>query len=117
MRGAVDLMQADTYWAGGISEMQKICTLCAAYDIPIVPHGHSVPANVQLSAALPPTEVPYVEFLVKWNQLHQFFWKEPVQPVNGVIKVPQEPGMGVELDPAKIQSERELRFLGVRVGG
>ena len=51
---AVDLMQADTYWAGGISEMQKICTLCSAYDIPIVPHGHSVPANVQLSAALSP---------------------------------------------------------------
>lgn len=107
---AVDLMQADTYWAGGLSEMQKICTLCSAYDIPIVPHGHSVPANVQLSAALPPTEVPYVEFLVKWNQVHQFFWKEPVQPVNGSVTVPTGSGMGVELDPAKIQSERELRF-------
>lgn len=105
---AVDLMQADTYWAGGISEMQKICTLCSAYDIPIVPHGHSVPANVQLSAALSPVEVPYVEFLVKWNQILQFFYKEPVVPVDGYVTVPTGPGMGVEIDPAKIVSEREF---------
>jgi L-alanine-DL-glutamate epimerase-like enolase superfamily enzyme len=105
---AVDLMQADTYWAGGISEMVKICHLCAAYDIPIVPHGHSVPSNVQLSAALSPVEVPYVEFLVKWNQILQFFFKDPVLPVNGVVTVPTTPGMGVEIDPAKIDSEREF---------
>lgn len=105
---AVDLMQADTYWAGGISEMQKICVLCAAYDIPIIPHGHSVPANVQLSAALSPVDVPYVEFLVKWNEILQHFFKNPVVPVNGVVTVPTTPGMGVELDPAKIESEREF---------
>lgn len=105
---AVDLMQADTYWAGGISEMQKICVLCSAYDIPIIPHGHSVPANVQLSAALSPPEVPYVEFLVKWNQVLQHFYANPVLPVNGVVTVPTGPGMGVEIDPGKIESEREF---------
>lgn len=105
---AVDIMQADTYWAGGISEMQKICILCSAYDIPIVPHGHSVPANVQLSAALSPVDVPYVEYLVKWNEILQFFYKNPVRPVNGVVTVPTGPGMGVDIDPAKIDSEREF---------
>ncbi|MCC6944864.1 MAG: hypothetical protein IT335_09835 [Thermomicrobiales bacterium] len=105
---AVDLMQADTYWAGGISEMQKICTLCSAYDIPIIPHGHSVPANVQLSAALSPAGVPYVEFLVKWNEILQFFFKNPVLPVDGWITVPNDPGMGIEIDPDKIDSEREF---------
>jgi L-rhamnonate dehydratase len=105
---AVDIMQADTYWAGGISEMQKICILCNAYDVPIVPHGHSVPANVQLSAALSPADVPYVEFLVKWNEILQHFYKNPVVPVNGVVTVPTCPGMGVEIDPAKIVSEREF---------
>lgn len=89
-------MQADTYWAGGI------------YDIPIVPHGHSVPANVQLSAAIPPPEVPYVEFLVKWNEIPQFCYREPVVPVNGFVTVPTGPGMGVEIDPVKISSEREF---------
>jgi L-rhamnonate dehydratase len=105
---AVDVMQADTYWAGGISEMLKICALCSAYDIPIVPHGHSVPANVQLSAALPPPEVPCVEFLVRWNEILQHFYKEPVVPVGGVVTVPEGPGMGVGLDPDKVESEREF---------
>jgi L-alanine-DL-glutamate epimerase-like enolase superfamily enzyme len=101
-------MQADTYWAGGISEMVKICTLCSAYDVPIVPHGHSVPANVQLSAALSPVDVPYVEFLVKWNDILQFFYKNPVVPVDGYVTVPTGPGMGVELNESKIASEREF---------
>jgi L-alanine-DL-glutamate epimerase-like enolase superfamily enzyme len=105
---AVDLMQADTYWAGGISEMVKICILCSAYDVPIVPHGHSVPANVQLSAALSPVDVPYVEFLVKWNDILQFFYKQPVVPVDGYVTVPTGPGMGVEIDESKIASEREF---------
>jgi hypothetical protein len=46
-----------------------------------VAHGQSVPATVQLSAALSPAELPYVEFLVRWNQTPHFFFKTPVVPV------------------------------------
>ena len=106
--GAADVLQPDTYWAGGITEMMKIAALASCYGVPVIPHGHSVPANVQLSAALPIPSVPLVEYLVKWNDLHQFFWKEPVKPVNGLVTVPTGPGMGVELDPAKIEHERDL---------
>lgn len=105
---AADILQPDTYWAGGITEMVKICAVASIYDIPVIPHGHSVPANVHLSAALPIDAVPFVEYLVKWNELLQFFWKTPLKPVNGMVTVPDGPGMGVELDPAKIEEEREL---------
>ena len=107
--GAADILQPDTYWAGGISELVKICALASAYDIPVIPHGHSVPANVQLIAAQPASTAPLAEFLVKWN-IVQHFWKEPVLPVNGSITVPTGPGMGVELDPAKIDEERDLTW-------
>jgi L-alanine-DL-glutamate epimerase-like enolase superfamily enzyme len=108
--GAADLIQADTYWAGGITEMQKIIALCSACDVPVVPHGHSVPANVQLTAAQPPAAVPLVEYLVKWNAIHQHFFKQPVLPVNGAITPPDRPGLGVDLDEGKIVSQRELRW-------
>ncbi len=108
--GAAGTLQPDTYWAGGISEMVKICALASTYGIPVIPHGHSVPANVQLSAALPIPSVPLVEYLIKWNELLQFFWKTPVRPVNGMIKVPDGPGMGVEIDPTKIEAERDLHW-------
>ncbi len=78
--------------------------------LPVIPHGHSVHANVHLSAALPIPYVPLVEYLVKWQTLLQFFWKKPLNPVNGRVTVPDDPGMGMEVDPAKIESERELRW-------
>jgi L-rhamnonate dehydratase len=59
--------------------------------------------------ALPPTEVPYIEFLVKWNVILQHFYKNPVLPVDGYVTVPTGLGMGVELDPAKIEEERDFR--------
>lgn len=105
---AADVLQADTYWAGGISEMQKIFTVATTYDLPVIPHGHSVPANVHLSAAMPALSCPMVEFLVKWNVILQFFWKEPLVPVNGYVTVPDRPGMGMELDMDKVEEEREL---------
>lgn len=108
MRGALDVLQPDIYWAGGLSETIKIAALASTYGIPLIPHGHSVPATVQLLAALPEPVAPWVEYLLKWNELLQFFFREPVQPVNGIIRVPTQPGMGVELDPAKIEEEREL---------
>ena len=108
--GASEVIQADTYWAGGISEMVKIFTLASTYGIPVIPHGHSVPANIHLSAAMPIPAVPLVEYLVKWNQLLQHFFKNPVTPVNGLVHVPEGPGMGMELDPAKIESERDLTW-------
>jgi L-alanine-DL-glutamate epimerase-like enolase superfamily enzyme len=106
----VDFVQADTYWAGGISELQKIITLGSAYDIPVIPHGHSTPANAHLSAASPVTTVPWIEYLVKWNEIHQHFLKHPIKPVNGTITVNDLPGLGMELDPGKFETERYLNF-------
>lgn len=108
---AADLLQPDTYWAGGISELMKIAAMAQTYDLPVIPHGHSVPANIHLSCALPITTVPYVEFLVKWNQVHQFFFTEPVVPVDGMVTVPKGPGMGMTLDEGKITSERILTWV------
>ncbi|MCS7257132.1 MAG: enolase C-terminal domain-like protein [Thermomicrobium sp.] len=107
-RNALDVLQPDIYWAGGISETLKIAALASTYSIPMIPHGHSVPATVQLLAALPEPVAPWVEYLLKWNELLQFFFKEPIQPKNGIIRVPENPGMGVELDESKIEEEREL---------
>ena len=111
--GAADVLQADTYWAGGLSEMVKICTLASSYDIPVIAQGHSVPANAHLTMAMPELLAPLVEYLVKWNELLQFFWKEPVKPVGGVVVPPERPGIGVDIDPDKIESEEELQWAAV----
>jgi L-alanine-DL-glutamate epimerase-like enolase superfamily enzyme len=53
---------------------------------------------------------PILEYLIKWNEIHQFFFRSPLKPVNGMITVPTDPGMGIELDEAKVETERELRW-------
>jgi len=108
--GVADVLQPDVYWAGGISETMKICALASAYDIPIIPHGHSVPATVHLIAAWPVTTCPLLEYLVKWNEINQFFLKHPIKPVDGAVTLPTTPGIGMELDEAKIESRREITF-------
>lgn len=36
---AVDILQADVMWVGGLTELMKVNSLCMAHDIPLVPHG------------------------------------------------------------------------------
>jgi L-rhamnonate dehydratase len=107
---AADVIQPDIYWAGGISELLKICALASTYDVVVIPHGHSTPATAQLIAAQPATLCPIQEYLIKWNEVHQFFLQYPLKPINGMITVPTRPGMGMELDADKIEQERDLRW-------
>jgi L-alanine-DL-glutamate epimerase-like enolase superfamily enzyme len=103
--GAVDVLQPDIYWCGGISETLKVCAIASTYDLPVIPHGHSTPATVHLIASQPAPLCPLLEYLVKWNEVHQFFLKNPLKPMNGVVTIPATPGLGMELDEAKIEQQ------------
>ena len=107
--GGADVIQADPDWCGGISELVKIATVCSAYDVPVCPHGHSLHAALHVAAALPPDVLPQVEFLVIFQQHKQRFMQGYLQPVRGSIRPPETPGLGIELDEAKIEERRELR--------
>ena len=106
---AVDVLQPDVHWAGGISELMKIITLASAYDIPVIPHGNSA-GTIHVLAAWPETTCPLLEFLVKWNVSGQYFYKTPNVPVNGIMALPTGPGLGVELDPDKTAHQTEITF-------
>ncbi|MBV9542921.1 MAG: mandelate racemase/muconate lactonizing protein [Chloroflexi bacterium] len=107
---AVDVLQPDIYWAGGISEMLKICALASTYDLPVIPHGHSTPASAHLIASQPPNVCPLLEYLIKWNEIHQHFLKTPLKPSGGVVRLPEAPGIGMDLDEGKIEQQRLLTF-------
>ena len=103
--GALDVLQPDIYWAGGLSEVMKIAAYATVHDLITIPHGHSTPAGIHFSASQSPVHTPYQEYLVKWNEVHQFFLSSPIRPEGGAIKTPETPGMGMDLDPAKIEHE------------
>ena len=105
---AVDVIQADPDWCGGISELTKICTLASTYGRPVIPHGHSINPALQVIAAQSPETCPMAEFIWKTQPMKQWFHKEYVEPENGSIVLHTRPGLGVELDDAKIERRVEI---------
>jgi L-rhamnonate dehydratase len=105
---AIDVIQADPDWCGGISELVKIGVLASAYGRQVVPHGHSVNAALNVIASQPPTTFPLAEFLLKSQPYAQFFHVDPPQPERGALPLPTRPGLGLVLDEAKIEGRTEL---------
>ncbi len=107
-KDALDILQPDIYWCGGLSETLKITAYATVHDLIVIPHGHSTQIGSHFAVAQSPIHTPYQEYLDKWNDIHMFFLANPVWPQNGMITPPDGPGVGMELDPARIESERDL---------
>ncbi len=99
---ALDVVQADPEWCGGVSELVKICTLGSANDVHVVPHGHNIHAALHVVASQSPMTCPLAEYLLHWKPHKTHFEKDPLVPVNGHIALPTRPGFGIELDESKI---------------
>ena len=107
--GAVDILQTDPTWAGGLSEMVKICALASSVAVPVIPHFGRV-ASTQLIASQTLTTCPMQEWLVQHGITGQFFLKHKIVPENGYISLPTGPGMSMELDEDLIETREELTF-------
>ncbi len=105
--GAVDVLQPDPTWAGGLTELVRICALASAYAIPVVPHfGWIVSAH--LIASQPLTTCPIQEWLIQYGARSQALHKDKLMPVDGYLTVPDRPGLGIELDEDVIDSRERL---------
>jgi L-alanine-DL-glutamate epimerase-like enolase superfamily enzyme len=98
---AVDIVQPDVIWSGGITVCRRIAALAAAANMPCVPHvfstAVSLAANLHLIASLPNSYL--LEFDQNPNALRSELLEEPITPdERGVVTVPGGPGLGVRLD-------------------
>jgi L-rhamnonate dehydratase len=106
---ALSVVQADPEWCGGITELLKIGTVCSLHDIPLIPHGHSLPAAIHTIASQSPMTFPLGEYLILKMKHYYHFESNPLVPENGHIALPTGPGFNVILDPAKIESQTPLK--------
>jgi D-galactarolactone cycloisomerase len=108
-RSALDVAQPDLAIAGGFTELARIAALAAAWQVPVVPHvwgtAVSLYASLQLCAVLPgyrshtPLPYPWLEYDQSPNPLREL-WGAPAVGPDGMVEVPQAPGLGIEVDPA-----------------
>jgi L-rhamnonate dehydratase len=108
--GALSVVQADPEWCGGISELLRIGTVASLHDLPVIPHGHSLRAAIHTIAAQSPMTFPLGEYLVNKMKHYYHFEREPLTPVRAHILLPVGVGLGVQLDPARVESQTMLKF-------
>jgi len=98
--GALDIVQPDVTKVGGISEERRIAWMAQENGVRFIPHGWNtalgLAADLQLASAFPETDLveyitgsPYVDEIVAggWHL-----------DVDGMLAIPEAPGLGVELD-------------------
>ena len=110
--GAVDIVQPDVIWSGGITECSRIASICAAENLEYIPHNFasviSLAANAQICAVAPTggwLEVDYNDnpFLWEFDESNNWQFKD------GIIKLPDQPGLGVSPSMAFIK-EYEVKL-------
>ena len=108
-RGAVDIVQPDIAWAGGFSECRRIAALAHAHHLMVAPHAFAgavlLVAALHFIAAIPNGLV--LEFDQNPNGLRDELLKDPISiEADGTVKLPERPGLGIELDRAAIERYR-----------
>ena len=61
-------------------------------------------------ASQSPATCPLVEYLYSSRPNYYWFEKWHPKPENGRIPLPDKPGFGIELDPAKVQKQTVLSW-------
>jgi len=108
-RGAVDVVQPDLAWAGGFSECRRIAAVAQAHHRMVAPHAFAgavlLAASLHFIASIPNGLV--LEFDQNPNGLRDELLKEPIRiDGDGMIKLPERPGLGIELDRASVERYR-----------
>ncbi len=112
-RGGVDVIQADINRCGGLTEIRRIADLAAQHGALCIPHcwktGITAAAARHYQAAT--ANAPIVEMfhpaLFPSRLRAELTGPEPAV-VDGTIALPQEPGLGIELDPAAVERYRAV---------
>lgn len=106
--GALDVVQSDPEWCGGVSELVKTCTVASLHDVQVIPHGHSIHAALHTVASQPPLTCPLVERLMNKQDAYYHFESRSVVPRQGRLPLPAQPGFGIEWDTAKVEKQELL---------
>jgi L-alanine-DL-glutamate epimerase-like enolase superfamily enzyme len=110
-RKAFAIVQPDATGVGGISECRRVAAMASAWNVPCVPHiacssvaGVGLAANLHVICSI--DNALYIEYDAYDSVIRRELFVEPIVAVNGVVTVPERPGLGLELDPKAVAHHR-----------
>jgi L-alanine-DL-glutamate epimerase-like enolase superfamily enzyme len=109
---AFDIVQPDVTKVGGISEERRIAWMAEDHGIQFIPHGWNtafgLAADLHLASACPQTDM--VEYLNGSPFIDDILAKPWTLDENGMLPVPNGPGLGITLDLDAVE-----RYSGERI--
>src|SRR6185369_726905 len=105
--GVMDIVQPDLNYNGGLSRAKRVARLAEKLGKTIVPHNTQTGAtsvNILQFASCTKNAGPYMEYPWRAPQQTPTWYTPDFRIVDGKIKVPTTPGMGIEFDPEYIKS-------------
>ena len=108
-RGGVDVVQPDISRCGGFTQMRKILWEAERAGVDVCPHAWLTDlltaASLHVNACLP--RCLFLEYNVAANPMLRDIIQNPVRmDQDGMIAVPDGPGLGIEIDAAAIEKYR-----------
>jgi L-rhamnonate dehydratase len=107
-RGRVDVVQPDLTRCGGFTVARKIVHMAERANRLVIPHSWS--SDLLTAASLHLTafqrRAPFVEFSTSQGPLSRMLVKEPLKLEDGFLRVPEAPGLGVEVNDEIIEQYR-----------
>ena len=114
---AVDIVQPNLGRCGGLSEARLIADMATTENVAVRPHiwngAVGMAAAIQFAASVPDyphtrnvPEPMLVEFDRSENPLRDDLLETPFDPSGGTLDVPQEPGLGIEIDEDALERYR-----------
>jgi len=105
-RGKIDIVQVDLTRCGGFTEAMKIASLAYDRGIPVVNHGFTTYINVAAALhflnSIPNSFI--LEFVAEEETtLRDRLTKQRIVAKDGMLDIPDAPGLGIELDEAAIE--------------
>jgi len=109
--GGVDIVMPDPGRAEGLTGMKKIVELAAHAGVRFTPHSWSSAINTAAAAHVFASSPNGVVFELKpnWNPMQHELVAEPLAQQDGLIPVPDRPGLGVSVNEAVVE---RYRFAG-----
>jgi L-rhamnonate dehydratase len=108
--GALNVLQSDPEWCGGVSELVKICAIASLHGVQVIPHGHGLHAALHVVASQSPAVCPLVEYLVLKMESYHYFEQTPPRLDGARLALPAKPGFGIGLDAAKAEKQSVVHW-------
>jgi L-alanine-DL-glutamate epimerase-like enolase superfamily enzyme len=105
--GVVDIVQPDLNYNGGLIRAKRVARMAEKLGKTIVPHNTQTGAtavNILQFASSTRNTGPYMEYPWRAPQQAASWYTPNFRVENGVIRVPESPGMGIEIDPDYLKS-------------